>query len=404
MFLASTACCLIAVSGAGRADDDHHPGPAEFVTQAFPKDAPIRKFGGSAVEKRIRLAKRAASHYEYHFDLSGLPAYRPKHQVTRTLRVWGNNYMGDSGLAAQWQKVFKEFQPAAKFEMVLPTAAIAAPALYFGLADIGINHELSFYDNLAHLRILGYEPIGFSVVTGSYDISGWQNSLAIVVNRANPLDRITMQQLDGVFGSQRAGGWDGTTWNPDYARGPEENIRSWDQLGLEGDWSGRPIHTYGYSLRYATALEFSNKVLKASDKWNENLLAFGNWVRPDGTRTLQAEQIMERLQNDPSGIAYIRWQSQFAGKVKVLKLARDDHSPYYDFNVENLQSRTYPLWGDQSFWVSVRPGEKIDPDTAEFIRFVLSREGQKMVMEDGKYLPLPASAVKHELARLDALQ
>jgi phosphate transport system substrate-binding protein len=267
-----------------------------------------------------------------------------------------------------------------------------------------MNHELGFYDYLANVRILGYEPAGFSVVTGSYDVSGWQNSMAIIVNKENPISRISMSQLDGVFGSQRAGGWLGTSWKPEFARGPEGNIRHWGQLGLEDNWTNQEINTYGYSLRYATALDFSNRVLHASDKWNENLLAFGSYVSLEGVRSLQADQIMERIENDPYGIAYIRWQSQFDGRVKVLSLAEQNGGPYYEFTVENLQSRKYPLWGDQSFWVNVKPGARMDPKTAEFVRFVLSREGQELVMEDGKYLPLSAEISKDQLSRLESLE
>lgn len=386
------------------ADTGQPSTPAEFVTQSVSPDEPVKKYSGSAVERRQRLAERAASSYDYDFDLGELPAYQPKQKISGTIRVWGNNYVGDSGLAQRWQEAFTAFHPEARFELVLPTAAVAAPALYFGLADIGMNHELSFYDNLAHVRILGYEPTGFSVVTGSYDISGWQNSTAIVVHKDNPLTRITMEQLDGVFGSQRAGGWVGTSWKPEFARGPEKNIRTWGALGLEGDWAEKAINTYGYSLRYATALEFSAKVLKASDKWNENLLAFGNYVDADGNRALQAEQIMAHLEADPSGMAYIRWQSRFADDVKVLELAETADGPYYAFNVENLQARKYPLWGDQSFWVSIKPGTRIEPKTAEFIRFVLSREGQELVKKDGKYLPLPADAVRAELEKLASFE
>jgi phosphate transport system substrate-binding protein len=267
-----------------------------------------------------------------------------------------------------------------------------------------MNHELGFYDYLANVRILGYEPTGFSVVTGSYDISGWQNSMAIIVNKDNPITRISLSQLDGVFGSQRAGGWEGTNWKPEFARGPKSNIRSWGQLGLEGSWADEEINTYGYSLRYATALDFSNRVLHASDKWNENLLAFGNYISPKGVRSLQADQLMERIENDRYGIAYIRWQSHFEGRVKVLSLAEQNEGPYYDFTVGNLQSRKYPLWGDQSFWVNVKPDTRIDSKTAEFVRFVLSREGQELVREDGKYLPLSAEIARNELSKLQNLE
>ena len=377
---------------------------AEFVLQTPAADEPVKPFSGSATERRARLADRAKSAYTLQFDLSGLPTYQPKRKITGTIRLWGNNYIGDSGLAGRWRDAFKKFHPGVEFELVLPTAAVAVPALYFGLADLGMNHEPSFYDYLGHVRILGYEPTGFSVVSGSFDVSGWQNAFAIIVHKDNPLTKITLEELDGVFGSTRAGGWEGTKWRPDYARGPEKNIRTWGQLGLKGDWTNRELNLYGYSIRYATALEFSNKVLKASDKWNEDILAYGNYISPEGKRTLQAEQIMARMREDQQGIAYIRWQKGFAQDVKVLALAENANGPYYDFNVENLQKRLYPLWGDQSFWVSVKPGTKIDPKVAEFIRFVLSREGQQLVMEDGKYLPLPADAAQAGLAKLSKLE
>lgn len=374
--------------------------PAEFVLQRAFGEEPVQAYSGSAAERRTRLAERARSAYTYRFDLGGLPAYAPRQAVAGTIRIWGNNYIGDSGLNGLIEEGFKKYHPQARFEWVLPTAAVAAPALYFGLADVGMNHELTFYDYLAHVRILGYEPTGFSVVTGSYDVSGWQNTMAIIVHKDNPLTRITMEELDGVFGSTRAGGWEGTKWRPDFARGPEKDIRTWGQLGLKGEWMNKRINPYGYSVRYATALEFSNRILRGSDKWNGDLLAYGNYVSPDGKRALQAEQIMERMVNDPLGIAYIRWQKAFEGKVKVLALAQDARGPYFDFTVENVQARRYPLWGDQSFWVSIKPGEKIEPKTAELIRFMLSREGQQLVMEDGKYFPLPADAAKAELVKL----
>jgi phosphate transport system substrate-binding protein len=81
-------------------------------------------------------------------------------------------------------------------------------------------------------------------------------------------------------------------------------------------------------------------------------------------------------------------------------VAQDEKGPYVEYSIDALQNRTYPLWGDQSFWVSVKPGEKMDPKAREFIRFVLSREGQELVQKDGKYLPLTAQVVREELKKL----
>lgn len=378
--------------------------PAEFVMKHIRRtEGPAAAGSSAAIHQRLS-AEVEKKRSKRKFDLSGLPPYQPKRQITGTVRLWGTNYISNSGLDARWRDAFLKYHPQAQMELVLPTAAVAAPALYFGTADVTMNHELTFYDYLSHVRILGYEPTSFSVVNGSYDVSGWQNAMAIVVHKDNPLTRITMEELDGVFGAQRAGGWEAFTWRPEYARGPEKNIRTWGQLGLKGEWINKPIQTYGYSIRYATALEFSNKVLKSSDKWNENILAYGNYTAPDGKRTGQVEAIVAGLRKDPVGIAYVRWQPGFGKDVKVLALAKDANGPYYDFTPENVQTRRYPLWGDQSFWVSIKPGTKIDPKVAEFIRFVLSREGQQLVMEDGLYLPLAAETSRHELERLERFE
>ncbi|MCY3987366.1 MAG: hypothetical protein OXF94_02040, partial [Gammaproteobacteria bacterium] len=307
----------LGMSCAPQGQEEQPVSPANFVLGATPDSAPP----GSAAERRIRMADRAMQRYSYRFDLSGLPEYEPRQTVSGVIRLWGNNYIGDSGLAEQWCAGFRTHHPNAVCELVLPTAAVAAPSLYFGLADLAMNHELTFYDYLSHVRILGYEPTGFSIVTGSHDVRGWQNSIALIVHKDNPISRISKKELDGVFGSERAGGWVGSRWEPAFARGPEDNIRTWGRLGLEGDWADKAINTYGYSLRYATALEFSNRILSSSDKWNENLLAYGNYVAPDGTRTGQAERIVRHLETDLHGIGYVRWDPGYAGRVKILQRA-----------------------------------------------------------------------------------
>jgi phosphate transport system substrate-binding protein len=371
-------------------------------TQSQPTEESKKLPTGSAAERKARMSARAHSQaYTKKFDLSGLPAYVPERQVTGTIRLCGNNYINDAPLGGYWKEAFEKVQPGAKVEYYNPTAAIAAACLYFDKADIGINHELSFYDNLSHLRLKGFDPVGFSVLTGSYNYVGWQNNLVIIVNKDNPITRITMKQLDGVFGSVRDGGWVGSDWHPEFKRGSDKDIRSWGQMGLTGEWANRRITPHGYALRYATAIEFSNRVLQASDKWNGDIHTYANYKRADFTTYLEADQIFDAVRADPGAIGYARYHNGFPKDVKILQLAKDDDGPYYDYTIDNLQSRAYPLWGDQSFWVSVKKGSHMDPKVREFIRFVLSREGQELIEKDGKYLPLPADAVREELAKLD---
>lgn len=374
---------------------------AQTSSQSFPNEESRRYPTGSALERKARMAARANSRaYEKHFDLSGLPAYAPQAQATGTLRVCGNNYVNDAPLGRYWKEAFEKLQPGVKVEYYTPTAAIAVPCLYFDKADIGINHEPSFYDGLGHLRLKGFEPVGFSVFTGSYDYVGWQNNLVIIVNKANPIAHLSLQQLDGIFGSEREGGWVGTAWHPELQRGADGDVRTWGQLGLTGEWANRRITPHGYALRYATAIEFSNKVLQASDKWNGDLHTYANYPRADGRVYLEADQIFDHVRADPGAIGYARYHQGFPKDIKVLAIGRTDAGPFVPYAIDTLQDRSYPLWGDQSFWVSVKKGGKMDPKVKEFIRFVLSREGQELVQKDGKYLPLDAEAARAGLAKL----
>lgn len=386
----SLGVVLLPVAGRGQMDDRYQP---NLESKKYPE--------GSAVERRVRMAAIAKTpFYTRKFDLSGLPDYVPAGHPSGTLRLCGNNYIGDSPLGGWWRDAFTKYQPDIKLDFNLQTAATATGCLTFDVADIGITHSPTFYDYLSFQRVKGRAPVGIVVVTGSYDVVGWQNNFVIVVNKENPISKISMTQLDGVFGSQRAGGWVRTTWHPEFARGPESDIRTWGQLGLTGKWAKQPINTYGYSLRYSTALEFSDLVLKNTDKWNENLLGFGNYDRPNGKTYLEADQIVDHVSADPNGIGYVRFHEHFPENVKVLDVARTDAGPYIHYSMETLQDHSYPLWTGQSFWFDRKAGEPVDPKIREFVRFVLSKEGQELVEKDGKYLPIDAETAKEGLKQL----
>lgn len=339
-------------------------------------------------------------HYPPKFDLSGLPHYQPGPQLSGWLRLHGNNYLADGSLGEYWQRAFAKYQPGIRLSYYLPTSAIAFAALYYAQADLVMGHRPSFYDLLAYQRVMNCDPVEFTVVTGSYDVAGWENSTVILVNEANPLKGVTLQQLDGIFGSAREGGWAGTNFRPDWARGPESNIRRWGQLGLPGEWAEQRIGVYGFNLRYNTATDFADKVLRASDKWNEDIHAFAHIVQPDGKRYIQADQITDALAKDKFGIAYNRYRGERPG-VRRLPVAAQEGGPYVEHTLENVQNRSYPLYAEAYFYTNVKPGTAMNPLVKEFIRFVLSQEGQTEVMRDGKYLPLTAEVVREQLKKLE---
>ena len=340
------------------------------------------------------------AHYPPKFDLSGLPHYVPGPQLSGWLRLHGNNYLADGALGDYWQQAFAKYQPGIRISYFLPTSAIAFAALYYDQADLVMSHHPSFYDLLAYERVLNCDPVEFTVVTGSYDVAGWENSTVILVNNDNPLKGLTMKQLDGIFGSAREGGWAGTNFRPDWARGPEGNIRTWGQAGMTGEWANRRIGVYGFNLRYNTAGDFADKVLHASDKWNEEIHAYAHIVQPDGKRYIQADQITDNLAKDKFGIAYNRYRGDRPG-VRRLAIAATEGGPFVEPTIENIQNRTYPLYNEAYFYTTVKPGTQMNPMVKEFIRFVLSQEGQAEVMRDGKYLPLTAEVVREQLKKLE---
>ena len=338
-------------------------------------------------------------HYAPQFDLSALPHYVPGPQLTGWLRLHGNNYLADGALGEYWQQAFAKYQPGIRISYWLPTSAIAFAALYYEQADLVMGHRPGFYDLLAYQRVMNCDPVEFTVVTGSYDVAGWENSTVILVNKDNPIKGVTLKQLDGIFGAQRDGGWAGTNFRPDWARGPEGNIRTWGRAGLTGEWADKRIGVYGFNLRYNTATDFADKVLSASDKWNEEIHAYAHIVQPDGKRYIQADQITDALAKDKYGIAYNRYRGERPG-VRRLPVAAKEGGPFIEHTLENVQNRTYPLFAEAYFYSNVKPGEQMNPLVREFIRFVLSQEGQAEVMRDGKYLPLTAEVVREQLKKL----
>jgi len=346
--------------------------------------------------------RAAKKFYTRKFDLTGLPDYKPEHEVSGLIRQWGSNYFADSPLAQVWEDGFRKFQPGVKFEDHLRTTEHAIPALYTRVADIGLMGRQIMWDELlAYQREFSALPLEITVCTSSYNVPGWTFALGVFVNKANPISKLTMKQLDGIFGAERTGGWKGLEWNQSIARGPESNIRTWGQLGLTGEWADKPIHVYGYNLKFHFVDEFDKKVFKGGDKWTESLREYANRAKPDGSGLLTAAEIfMPELSKDPYGIAYTGIP-YLTPETKVVALATHDGGPYVELSLDNVQNRTYPLIRDVYFYLNRRKGEPLDPRLKEFLRYILSRQGQEAVEQDGKFLPLTAEAAREQLKKLE---
>ena len=340
--------------------------------------------------------------YTKKWDLSDLPHYRSKRQVSGTLRIWGSNYLQDGPLGEYWAAAFKKFQPGIKIEYHLPTAGIAIPALAAKVADLGVGRPATLMDYLTFEQVFKYEPTEITAATGSYDVYGWSPGFIILVHKDNPLTQISMKQLDGVFGSARLGGYDRSTWRTDYpySRGPEENIRTWGQLGLTGEWASKPIHPCGQSPRANIQTVFQNLVLRGSDQWVENYRAYANYATPDGKINSWSKQVLAAAESDPLSIC-IASPLALGPNLRELEVQGFNGGPFVKRTLESVRDRSYPLINEIFFYANKEPRKPLDPKVEEFLRFVLSQEGQQEVQHEGRYTPLTAAVVKAQLAKLE---
>jgi phosphate transport system substrate-binding protein len=349
-------------------------------------------------------AKGHRVYYTKQYELGDLPKYEPEQKVSGTIRMWGSNYFADSPLADWWAAEFRKHHPDANFDFHLHTTLHAIPGLIFGVSDIGpMGRQITFSEMLAFQREHNRMPTGIVGVTGSYNVSGWNPPIGVYLHKDNPLTRLSLEQLDGIFGAERSGAWRDLTWDKSLARGPEKNIRTWGQLGLKGEWAEKPIHVYGYNLQFNFPQEIESRAFGGiSKKWNEKLIEYDNMVQPDGSFKLAGQLMLEDLAKDPYGIAYVAggeaWRTP---AIKIVALSVKNGGPAYELTMDNVRERTYPMYADVFFWINRHPGKPVDPKVREFLRFILSRDGQELVQRDGKYLPLTAAVVREERKKLD---
>lgn len=349
----------------------------------------------------VRTSERGRKvHYTKRWNLDALPEYKPQQAVTGTIRIWGLNYLTDGNLDDYWTQEFASFHPGVKFEFFTPTALVAMPGLYLGEANLAASRRITFDEFLAFQRVKGYQPLEITMVTGSFDVPGWAPANGIYVHKDNPLAQLTLEQVDGIFGAERTGGFDENfSWRPDRGRGPEKNIRTWGELGLTGEWANKPINIHGRPLKFHQQLRIEQRAFNGGTKWNENLKEYAHYMKPDGTQAISTKEMLGALSEDRYGIAFSDPASK-TSNVKALALARTADDPHVPMTLETVRNRTYPLYGESYFYVDRKPGQPVEPLIREFLRYVLSRQGQSAVMRDGKWLPLTPDVVSRQRKKL----
>ncbi|SDR90055.1 substrate-binding domain-containing protein [Opitutus sp. GAS368] len=338
---------------------------------------------------------------------SALPDYQPGAPVSGVIRISSGKVYG-AKLLANWEAGFRKFHPDARFEISYGKGS-GAPlrVLCSKQSDVALmGREMTPLECVGYYREFTNDPLTITAATGSYIALDKTMALVVIVHPDNPLASLTLEQLDGIFGEQRAGGYEGQYWRTDRARGPEKNLRTWGQLGLKGEWADKPIQTYGYDiLRNGFSFFFSQQVLHGGDKWNPNLTEFGFSIA-NGEMGIKGASHLKGSAPLVEAVAANRYSIGFctagdlAPSVRALALAPAGGAPVAP-SKENVISRAYPLTRSIYLILNRPAGAEIEPKLREFLRYVLSRQGQDAVAHEGDYLPLPAAVVRENLQKLE---
>jgi phosphate transport system substrate-binding protein len=357
----------------------------------------------------LALALVAAAARNRGYDLQSLPAYTPQeardpahchgavcHGVWGVIRISGTELT--QHLIHLWEDHFLKRNPNIRFGDYFVPSGFAGLAT--GTADVCVIGHSAWRSDLESFEEgFGYPPLEIMFATGGFDErKGNTPGVIIFVNRHNPIAGLTLKQIDGIFGAARSGGWKGTQWSTGSARGPADDIRTWGQLGLKGEWSNAPIHVDGLDHTLSNWSELIQRVaFKGGDKWNPAMKEF---VR-GGTEVPADVQLVSAVAQDRYAIGFdLMRVIERNPAVKPLPLSAGEGKPYVLPTRETMYRRTYPLSNAVYIYINRAPGKPISPRVKEFLTYVLSRQGQQDVVNDGMFLPLNPQIDREQLQKL----
>jgi phosphate transport system substrate-binding protein len=288
----------------------------------------------------------------------------------------------------RWQEGFRKYHPNLIMTTNHTGTDVAVAGLYTDSADIALlGRDPTASELQAFEWIFRYRPSRVEIMNGSLDAPGKSPALAILVHKDNPLSKLTLAQLDAIFGYEHRRGLD--------------NIRTWGQLGLGGDWASRPINLYARDVTSGTGRFFRQVVLKDSRNMNwDRLQEYSDGENPDGSVIDADRRIADRLSQDRFGMG-VSGRRFIGSQLKTLPLAADVDGPFVEATTESLIARKYPLARTCVALINRPPGRAIDPKVREFLRYVLSQEGQAEIVREGEFLPLDTNVARVESGKLD---
>jgi phosphate transport system substrate-binding protein len=381
LFIVSTLTALAGVeasaSGNAAPAPAITPGPVLWPLQASPAVKPQsdeeKKLGqqvGRALPVPELLQPSVDSRLSPFVPTSGL-------KIDRHFRAGASDIL--PALVEAWVAGFRNYFPGFALEIDKPLAgSLGARELIGGRVDmVFVSRELKPIDISDFRDRYGYDPLSVPISGGSYRHFGFLDALAFMVHRDNPIERLSFRQLDAILSSTRHRGGDA--------------VRTWGDLGLGGEWAKRPINVYGIKPWNGIEEFVRQRVLSVPGKR-------GEW-RDDIHFDPVFFPVARRVAADPSSLGYTGL-SVVDSAVKVIMVGGDDGDEAYAPSYEAVASAAYPLSRLIYLNTNREPGKPLEPAMNEFLRFILSRDGQDIVRKHAIFLPLRSEQVASSLALL----
>jgi phosphate transport system substrate-binding protein len=292
-----------------------------------------------------------------------LPDYQRVSGVSGNFTSIGSDSLAN--MMTLWVEEFKRHYPNVNVQVQSAGSSTAPPALAEGTSQVGpMSRPMKTGEIAMFEQKYGYAPTAIGVAI---------DALAVFVHKDNPIEGLTMQQVDAIFSSTRQ-------------CGEKEAITTWGQAGLTGEWANRSIQMYGRNSVSGTYGYFKEKALCKGDFKNEVNEQPGS------------ASVVQGVSASINGIGYSGMGYVTAG-IKAVPLAKKQGEPYYAANAENAASGKFPLARMLYVYVNKPANKPMEPAVKEFMTLVLSKQGQDVVFKDG-YVPLPKAVADRELAKL----
>ena len=270
-----------------------------------------------------------------------------------------------NNLMALWLEGFRKFYPNVKIQIEGKGSSTAPPALIEGTAQFGpMSRPMKSTEEDKFEQQFGYKP---TPMRTSLD------ALAVFVNKDNPIQGLSLPQVDAIFSKTRRGEYAG-------------DITSWGQLAMKGPWASARVSLYGRNSASGTYGFFKEHALFKGDYKDEV-------KEQPGSASVVQGITSDRFGIGYSGIGYV------TSGVRIVPLAKKEGGEFKEGTLANVLDGSYPLGRFLYLYINKAPGKELDPMVREFCKYIFSKQGQEIVIKDG-YMPVPYEVVQAELAKL----